>query len=250
MLRSKYLLKRDGSQTDPPPNFGMSAKTSIIDKEADLAELEVMWPAMRGWDNTMARISAIRTAWSAIGVILLYFVLNAVVRAWQWPLALPGIGFEKTTDPYAAALIAVPSGLGLLTVLALFGSSHAGAAKSRSVLARLPQPFGLGDSRSVMLHALQLVFFLLLPVICLVALTTKFLSGQFCMRTASTTPGCGVVGATVVGNWGHHFKYISLGKAIWAHSYIYQGGVDYWPFWMPMMICALWVIALTTVASF
>jgi hypothetical protein len=101
-----------------------------------------------------------------------------------------------------------------------------------------------------MLHALQLVLLLLLPVICFVALTTKFLSGQFCMRTASATPGCGVVGATVAGNWGHHFKYISLTKAIWAHAYIYQGGVDYWPFWMPMIICALWVIALTAVASF
>jgi hypothetical protein len=198
----------------------------------------------------MARISAVRTAWTATGVILLYFVLNGMVRAWQWPLALPGIGFEKTTDPYAAALIAVPSGLVLLIVLAVFGATHARSIKSRAVLTRLPQPFGLGDSRSLLLHALQLVLFLIVPIICLFVLTKKFLSGQFCIHAASAWPACGISEAKVMGNWGEHFKYVSLSRAMSAHAYVYQGGVDYWPFWMPMIICVLWVAAFIALGSF
>jgi len=198
----------------------------------------------------MAKTSALRTAWAATGVILLYLLLNSVARAWQWPLTLPGIGFEKTTDPYAAALIAVPCGLLLLMVLAVFGAAHANAMKSHAVLTRLPQPFGLGDSRSILLHSLQLTLFLLVPLICLFALTRKFFSGQFCEHVASAASACGIVGARVIGNWGDHFKYVSPAKAIGQHAYLYQGGVDYWPFWMPMIICVLWMIALTGVASF
>ncbi|MCU1302297.1 MAG: hypothetical protein JWQ87_2581 [Candidatus Sulfotelmatobacter sp.] len=183
-------------------------------------------------------------------MILLYFVLNGVVRAWQWPLALPGIAFEKTTDPYAAALIAVPSGLVFLIVLAVFGALHANDVRSHAVLNRLPQPFGLGDSRSILLHSLQLALFLLLPLICLLALTKKVFSGQFCEHVASATSACGIVGARVIGNWGEHFRYVSPAKAIGEHAYLYQGGVDYWPFWMPMMICILWILALTGVGSF
>jgi hypothetical protein len=198
----------------------------------------------------MAKTTALRTAWTATGVLLFYFVLNGVVRAWQWPLTLPGIGFEKTTDPYVAALITVPPGLVLLIVLAIFGKSHAGTVRARGVLERLPQPFGLGDSSSVLLHSLQLTIFLLIPVIALFVLTGKFLSCQFCERIGSSAPACGVVGARVVGNWGSHFKYVSLAKAIGAHAYLYQGGVDYWPFWLPMIVAILWVVAITEIAWF
>jgi hypothetical protein len=198
----------------------------------------------------MAKTAALRTAWTATGVLLFYFVLNGVVRAWQWPLALPGIGFEKTTDPYAAALITVPPGLVLLSVLVIFGASHASSVTGRGLRARLPQPFALGDSRSVLLHSLQLAIFVLIPTICLFALTRKVLSGQFCERVASVAPGCGVVGARIVGNWGSHFKYVSLSKAFGEHAYLYQGGVDYWPFWLPMIIAALWIVAIAGIVSF
>jgi hypothetical protein len=115
----------------------------------------------------------------------------------------------------------------LLIVLTIFGTFHAETGRARGVLAQLPQPFGLGDSGGMLLHSLQLAIFLLIPVICLFALTRKFLSGQFCERIGSAAPACGVVGAK--GSWqlGAHFKYVSLAKAFGAHAYVDQGGVDY-----------------------
>jgi hypothetical protein len=95
-----------------------------------------------------------------------------------------------------------------------------------------------------------LVLFLIVTVICLFVLTKKFLSGQFCIHAASALPACGISEAKVIGNWGEHFKYASLPSAMSAHAYVYQGGVDYWPFWMPMIICVLWALAFIALGSF
>lgn len=198
----------------------------------------------------MADTRGLRAAWTALGAILFYFTVNALARGWQWPFALPGIGFDKTTDPYAAALIAVPSGLVLLTILAICGALNAARVKRGGVLARIPQPFGLGDSRSVLLHALQVVLFLIVPLFGLLALTRKYFSGEFCVRVQGSTQGCGITGASAIGNWSEHFRYVPLGKAIAEHNYVYQGGVDYSPFWFPMLLCVLWICALTALGYF
>jgi hypothetical protein len=206
--------------------------------------------AFKEKETQMADTRGLRAAWTAIGAILFYFTVNALARAWQWPLALPGIGFEKTTDPYAAALIAVPTGLVLLALLATCGAAHAARVKRGGVFARMPQPFGLGDSRNLLLHALQIAVFLVVPLFSLVALTRKYFSGQFCARIQTSTQGCGITGASAIGNWSAHFRYVPLGKAIAEHNYVYQGGVDYWPFWMPLIICVLWLLMSAAVGFF
>jgi hypothetical protein len=198
----------------------------------------------------MANTGAIRTVWTAVGAIVFYFSLNALARAWQWPLALPGIAFEKTTDPYAAALIAVPTCLSLLSVLFTLGASHSARVKRPNLLLRIPRPFGLADPWNRPLHVVQLVLFVLFPLISVATLTRKVFSGQFCVRDASAIQGCGVGGVKVIGNWGEHFRYMSVSQAIGAHIYVYQGGVEYWPFWMPLVICLLWVAAICALAVF
>jgi len=200
--------------------------------------------------NAMPNTGAIRTVWTTLGAILFYFSLDAVARAWQWPFALPGIGFEKNTDPYAAALIAVPICLVLLTILLSLGANHAARVKHGSLLVKMPPPFGLADARNRPLHALQLLLFVVFPLVSLATLTLKAFSGQFCVRDGSTAQACGVTGVKVVGNWGQHFTYVSMSRGIGAHIYVYQGGVEYWPFWLPLLICLLWVTAIYTLALF
>lgn len=186
--------------------------------------------------------------WLVIGASLFYFLLNAISAAQGWPFKLPGISFEKF-DRYAVALVATPIGLIGLGALLGIGTVHASASTRNEIRRRLPIPFKLGDPDSVFLHVCQIVAFVVLPLLALASLTAKYFKGDFCRQAAQGT-GCGLSGYTRVGDRWDHFSYVAPGEAFASRHFIYEGGPDYWPFWMPVGVSLLWMLALCMLAAF
>lgn len=178
--------------------------------------------------------------WLIVGAALFYFLFNAVAAAQHWPFDLPGVKFEGF-DRYAVALVATPIGLLASSILLCLGAEHARKSKSHCLSRRLPVPFRLGDPDSAILQAVQLVSFVLLPVVALVSLYLKYLGGQFCRRAQDAAKGCDTTGYVRIGDEWDHFNYVPWGLATKSREFVYQGGPDYWPFWEAIGISLLWV---------
>jgi hypothetical protein len=189
-------------------------------------------------------------AWICVGGILFIFAFNAMSASYHWPTTIPGLGFDKDTDRYAVALIATPVILILLIALAVAGLWYAREAPLAGLRERIVPPFGFGDPKAGWLQATHLTILFGFPLTAGISLFVKFLGGEFCLRGQVPGKGiaCDVPGATLVGNFGLHFHFVSFGAAFAGRQYVYQGGPDYAPFWEPWSFVLLWIALVVATA--
>jgi hypothetical protein len=168
--------------------------------------------------------------------------------SYGWPTTFAGLGFDKLTDRYAVALIASPVILTLLTTLAAVGRWYAKEALVSGTHERLIPPFGFGNPKTGWLNGANLAVLFGFPLVAGISLFVKFLGGQFCQRGTESARivGCDVPGATVVGNFALHFRFVSFSAAFAGRHYVYQGGPDYAPFWEPWAFVLLWIAFILT----
>jgi hypothetical protein len=171
------------------------------------------------------------------------FAFNAMSASYGWPTTFPGLGFDKQTDRYAVALIATPVILILLVAQAVVGRWYATGARAVGIGPRLVPPFGFGDPKARWLQVVDLTILFAFPLVAGISLFVKFLAGQFCLRGHILGKGtaCDVPDATLVGNFGLHFRFVPFGAAFAGRQYVYQGGPDYAPFWEPWSFVLLWI---------
>ncbi|HEY8696043.1 MAG TPA: hypothetical protein VIM02_00365 [Rhizomicrobium sp.] len=201
------------------------------------------------------RKEAAELLWYVLGAFLFYFLWNAVSAAHGWNLTLPGLNF-KDWDPYGAALVATPIGLVCFATLMCIGALYARRSESARPIGRLPIPFKLGDPDSVVLHAAQAMALIVLPFVALISLFDKFLNGSFCHLVR--LQGLAAPGHDACGNGKvpydrsplSLFSYVAPREAFRPNAFVYQGGNTYWPFWEPLAICVLGLIALASLAWF
>lgn len=184
------------------------------------------------------RLNFLRSAWTALGVLLVYLSLSFFGLSQQWPVKLPNAMVEKgDATPHGAALYALIACLPLFAVELALGWRYRVVSQAGYWKRRVPAPPLLenGDDRWpewVLAQGGLLVAFHLLPGALLIYFLSRFLSGT------------AIVAGARISSWRHLWPPTGWSDAVGKYDPEGRMAPDYLRFWEPWLLCLLVVLCI------